>query len=122
MHSRIFQVSLNPIDREDYIGESNYWDHWFTREWADYVSENCNRDDDIEWLKDCYVVNGLVFGVDDNGEYFIVKSKQECFEKKFHKFMKILDTIKQCTLDDFAGGFHEMWQLKNAYEEKVASI
>lgn len=118
MHSRIFQVSLNSIKKEDYIDESNYWDHWFLNEVADYVSEDCNKDEDIQWLKDCCEHHGLEFGADDNGEYFIVKSKSEYFQSNFNRFKEALDKIKDCTLDDFAKGFHEMWMLKDAYEEK----
>jgi hypothetical protein len=119
MHSRIFQASLNPIEKYDYIEESNYWDHWFTREWADYVNGDCDRKDDIEWLKSCYGTKGIEFGTDDNGEYFIVKSKQAYFENSFNEFTEILNKIKDYTLDDFVHGFHEMWSLKNAYEDKM---
>ena len=47
MHSRIFQVSMEPIEKDDYILERDYWDHWFTREIADYVNGSTNRNDDI---------------------------------------------------------------------------
>ena len=67
MHSRIYQISKTPIDRDDYIEESNYYDHWFTSSIADYVSGDTNRDDDIEWLQNCYVNKGLSFGQDKNG-------------------------------------------------------
>lgn len=118
MHSRIFQVSKKPIDKCDYIEESNYWDHWFLNSVADYVSEHCDRNEDIQWLKDCYTTKGIEFGADDNGEYFIVKSKQAYFEYSFNKFMEIIDKIKNYTLDDFVQGFFEMYLLKDAYEEK----
>ena len=116
MHSRIFQVSFDPIEKENYIGESHYWDHWFVGEIADYVNENTDRDDDIKWLKDC--CNGFIFGEDEDGEYFIVESKEEYFKEKFERFMEALDKIKSCTLEDFARGFFEMWTLKDAYEDK----
>lgn len=118
MHSRIFQASLNPIEKYDYIEESNYWDHWFLNSVADYVSETRDRNDDIEWLKDCYENHGLEFGMDNNGEYFIVKDKCAYFECSFDRFKEILDKVKDYTLDDFAKGFHEMYMLKDAYEEK----
>ena len=122
MHSRIFQVSFSPIDTCDYIEESNYWDHWFLNEIADYVTESDDRNEDIEWLKDCYEEKGIEFGTDNNGEYFIVKSKQAYFKEQFNNFMKTIDKIKTYTLDDFAQGFHEMWQLKNAYEKKFGAF
>ena len=115
MHSRIFQVSLDPIAKADYITESNYWDHWFTREIADYVNENTNRSDDIEWVKSC--CNGFVFDKDDRGEYFIVEDKEAYFKKKFESFTQTIDKIKNYTLQDFTKGFFEMWRLKSAYED-----
>lgn len=119
MHSRIFQVSFDKVDQSEYIRESDYWDHWFTREWADYVSDNCDRKDDIEWLKSCYATKGIEFGVDKNGEYFIVKSKQEYFADKFKEFTEIMERLKNYTLDNFANGFYEMWSLKNLYEDET---
>ena len=116
MHSRIFQASFDPIDKSDYIEESNYWDHWFTNSVADYVNGDCNRNEDIEWFKNC--VKGFEFGTDDNGEYFIVKNREEYFKSAFERFKSILDKIKDCTIKDFSEGIFEVWQLKNEYEEK----
>lgn len=116
MHSRIFQVSEKPIDKADYIKESDYWDHWFLNSVADYVNEDCNRNEDIEWLKDC--AKGYSIGCDENGEYLIVESKEEYFKQSFARFKETLDKIKDYTIDDFIKGFHEMWMLKDAYEEK----
>ena len=116
MHSRIFQVSMEPIQKEDYITEGFYWDHWFTNEIADYINGDTDRDNDIEWLKDCS--EALIFGEDDGGEYFIVKDKEKYFEIKYKRFMEVLNKIKNYTLADFAQGFFEMWSLKEAYEDK----
>ena len=116
MHSRIFQVSLEPIDEWDYITESYYWDHWFTREIADYVDDATNRDDDIKWLMEC--CDGFTFNKDDKGEYFIVEDKEVYFKKNFERFMQTIDKIKDYTLEDFSKGFFEMWELKDAYEDK----
>lgn len=115
MHSRIFQVSLEPIEKEDYIEESTYWDHWFVGEIADYVVDS-DRNEDIDWLKDC--CNGLTFGTDDNGKYFIVRNKEEYFKKKFKRFKNAVDTIKSCTLEEFTKEIFAVWELKNAYEER----
>lgn len=119
MHSRIFQVSTSPIKKEDYINESHYWDHWFTNEWADYVSDDCDRKDDIDWLEARYSKKGIEFGADENGEYFIVKNKQTYFADKFEHYKEIIDKLKQYTLDDFVNGLHEMWSLKNLHEDKT---
>ena len=116
MHSRIFQVSMNPIPKEDYIRESFYYDHWFTSEIADYVNGDTDRENDIEWLQG--YSDAFIFGADDGGKYFIVQNKEKYFEPNFKRFMEALNKIKDCTIQDFATGFFDMWTLKDAYEDK----
>ena len=117
MHSRIFQVSMEPIKKEDYIRESDYWEHWFTSQIADYVDGDTDRESDIDWLSE--YSNAFVFGKDDGREYFIVKDKAEYFKHSFKRFTEAINTIKDYTLEDFIGGFYgAMYQLKDAYEDK----
>ena len=118
MHSRIFQVSTEPIDKADYIKESDYYDHWFTKSIADYVDDDCYRDEDLKWLEDCYENEGIKFGVDSNGEYLIIENKEVYFANSFKRFRKLLDKIKDVTLQDFVEGIHEIYSLKSAYEDK----
>lgn len=120
MHSRIYQISKTPIDRDDYIEEDNYYDHWFTGRVADYVNDDTNRDDDIEWLQSCYGNNGLSFGCDDNGEYFIVEDKTKYFGAKFEKFKNELKELSEKTFDDFMGRGSEMslYRLKSSYDDE----
>jgi hypothetical protein len=117
MHSRIYQISKTPINECDYIEESHFWDHWFTNEIADYVDGNVDRDDDIKWLKECYENNGLSFGTDDNGEYFIVEDKTKYFAQNFDAFQKFLKELSETTLDGFVNGECEMtmYRLKKSY-------
>lgn len=117
MHSRIFQISKKPIERKEYIDSGYYeYDHWFTREIADYVSSDCNRDEDIKFLQNCS--KGIAFGKDENGEYFIIENKEEYFASAFEKFKKLLDDIKDCTIKDFTTEIQEFWIMKNIYEDK----
>lgn len=116
MHSRIFQVSETPIEKSDYIVESNYWDHWFLNSHADYVAES-NREEDIEWLKEC-CYKGLVVDKDDKGEFIIVTNKEDYFKPKFDRFKKALEKANNISLEDFANGNASIWNLKNAFEER----
>lgn len=81
MHSRIFQLSKSPIDKDDYIDESKYYDHWFTSR-MDYVDGDTDRDDDIGWLSSYYGNSILEFGEDDDGKFFVVKDKVLYFADK----------------------------------------
>lgn len=120
MHSRIYQISKNPIDKEDYIEESNYWDHWFIGSIADYVNGDTDREDDIKWLKDCYEERGISFGVDDDGEYIVIEDKVKYFTPKFEFFQKALRELPASTIDDFIGcecGY-SLYNLKAAYDDE----
>ena len=120
MHSRIFQISKTPIDREDYIEEYKYYDHWFTGSVADYVDDDTDRNDDVEWLQSCYGNKGLSFGQDDNGEYFVIEDKAKYFEANFEKFQKELKELSEKTFDDFMGGEGNMslYRLKESYDDE----
>lgn len=53
MHSRIFQIESFPIDKDCRITEDNYiGDHWFVYSIADYVTEDEDRENSLEWLMD----------------------------------------------------------------------
>ena len=116
MHSRIFQVSLEPINKADYIEESNYWDHWFLNEVADYVVDSDDRNADIAWLKDCE--KGYTVNHDANGDYLVITSRTDYFKNAFKRFAETLEQIKNCTIENFATGMYEIWGLENSYEDK----
>ena len=120
MHSRIYQISTKPIHRDDYIDESNYYEHWFLGSVADYVSEDRDRADSIEWFKACYNDAGLSFGVDKDGAYFIVEDKSKYFASKLEIFQATLKELSAITLDDFITEKYsmQMYRLKAAYEDK----
>lgn len=121
MHSRIYQISTEPIERDDYISEDYLIDHWFTNSVADYVSDDTDRDRDIEWLKEFANVNGgLVVDSDEHGYYLMVTDKEKFFERSYKKFKETLDKIKDCSLEQFSKGISEMWTLKDAYEDKFS--
>lgn len=116
MHSRIFQVNKKPIKEEDYISESDYWEHWFTNEIADYVVDSDDRNDDIKWLKES--AKGYTVGHDINGDYIMITNRIEYFSNAFKRFKETLDSIKDCTIEHFIDGMHEIWSLKNVYEDR----
>ena len=48
-NSRIFQFSETPVSKEDYITSDQFIDN-FVGEVADSVSDDTNREEDIQWL------------------------------------------------------------------------
>ena len=116
MHSRIFQVSTMPIDEEDYTCESYYYDHWFLHQIADYVDEDCDRDDSIEWLDSC--AKGYEICQDNNGNYrIIVVNKEEYFASAYEVFVEELKKLGTPTIEQFSTGL-DLYRLKNAYDDK----
>lgn len=120
MHSRIYQIGTKPIHKDDYIGEFNYYDHWFTNSVADYVNGDTDRENDIDWLKSCYKEQGLSFGIDEGGEYFIIEDKSKYFAKSFEEFQKALKELSEITIDDFLTTKYgiQMYNLKSAYDDE----
>lgn len=115
MHSRIYQVNTKPIESYEYIDKSDYYDHWFTNQIADYVNGDTDREDDIEWLKSC--AKGYDVDKDENGYYLIVHSKEEYFTDAFRKFKEALAKIGEPTIEDFIKGI-DLWYLNDADEDK----
>ena len=114
MHNRIYQLTPEPVNADQYITESDFYDHWFVGSIADYVSDNCNKKADIERLGNR---KGYRVASDEFGAYLEVYSKEEYFAAAFARFSDALESIKNCTLSDFARGL-DMWHLKDSYEEK----
>ena len=122
MHSRIYQISKQPIDKDDYIEESRYYDHWFIGAIADYVNGDTDREADIEWIKGCYDNKGLSFGTDDAGEYFVVTDKAKYFAERFEMFQETIKELSKFTLDDFASNRSrmQMCTLESIYDDEFA--
>ena len=117
MHSRIFQVSKDFIEREDYIDESYYYDHWFVGQIADYVRDS-DRAGDLDWLASC--ARGYEVGTDELGEYLMITNKEIYFTTKFALFTESLNKAKEWTLSDFANGtiVSDWWRFLHLYEDK----
>lgn len=117
MHSRIFQISDKPISENDYINETDYYDTGFIGEIADYVSDDTDREDDIEWLK-TYFKDVADF----DGDSFTIINQRKYFEKRFNNFLEVIKEISLLTFEDFCtdGNYFnsKMWQLNVAYRDK----
>ena len=117
MHSRIYQISTEPIDEEEYFDESDFYEHWFLGAIADYVSEDTDRDEDITWLGR---VNKEVFQITD-GKLQVI-SKEGYFEKSYENFQELIEKMSDITLKDFqtAKCDSAMWKLKNTYDDEFS--
>lgn len=116
MHSRIIQISKEKIDKDDYIEESDYWDN-FVGPIADYVSEDTDRDGDIEWFVEI-LKDSIEYNKDE--ESFTIKDRKKYFERSYDKFMKILNEISDTmTLDKYMSPCDTViYSLKSTYDDK----
>lgn len=118
MHSRIFQVSLNPINPHEYIEVYDYLEHWFAREIADYI-DSSNRSDDIDWLSRDVKDRGCFVGKDEHGFYLEVYDKEKYFESAYKRFCKALQDVKDITLAEFTNGVsRHIFDLSDSHTDK----
>jgi hypothetical protein len=120
MHSRIYQISKQPIDKSDYIEESNYYDHWFTNQIADYVNGDTVRENDIDWLMACIKDKGISFSLFGDEIHFIVEDKIKYFESKFEAFKNAIKELSVISIEQFISGECglSMYHLKEAYDDR----
>lgn len=117
MHSRIFQVSEEPISKSDWVDESYFYDGFVGR-YADYtadVSDN-EREGSIQWLVD--ISNG---GFEREGDAITVVDKKKLFEKDFENYRGHLEEIQsKLSLDSFSDNSMEMdmFRLQSVYDDE----
>jgi len=108
-HNRIFQIRSNPINKEDYIEESDFYGHWFIGSVADYVSSDCNREDDVRNLRDLLVnLRAARFGIDKSYAHisFVLmpNGKEAYFTKAYEDFVAARQKTMAMGLAEFASG------------------
>ena len=116
MHSRIFQVSSEPITEENLINESRYYDGFVGSAGIDYVVESESVKDDLDWL-------GHREGIEikeDNGVFTLtIVSKKAFFEKQFEEFKELAEKVSNYSMEEFidAKNWLDFYRLKDAYED-----
>lgn len=118
MHSRIFQISKEPITSENRIHESRYEDGFVGRI-ADYVVESESIGEDIEWLKTCH--KGIEVEEKEDGTITMkIVSKEEYFEKSYDEFKSLIEKFKDYTISDFidSKNWLDFYNFKSSYDEK----
>ena len=119
MHSRIFQVSENPVPVDERISEDRYYDG-FVGSHADYVVtveyQSDDYRDDLRWIREAN--NGIKVDI-PNGT-ITVTSKKEYFDKKHDTFKELASELADITLEDFTSGRQrfKMHDLTSAYDNK----
>jgi hypothetical protein len=123
MHSRIYQLSKEPVFECDYIGESDFWES--LPYGADYVNENTNQKQDIEWLVGTYSKFNLTFGEEilenSSGEketcYYLTFPENFKYNYFSERFKELRTLINDFTLTDFCHSI-KTYQIKSLIEDR----
>lgn len=118
MHSRIFQMDIEPINKKDYIDEFTFYEDTFIGTIADYVDEDTNRDEDIQWLVDCYEKYGMEYNKEEDYVIFKKDFKKNYFRERFKLFKEIIDEL---TFEDFAYDTRaNLYKIKSLIEDRFS--
>lgn len=119
MHSRIFQVSKEPVTEDKLIEEYRYEDGFVGRI-ADYVVKQGDITEDIEWLTRCK--KGIEVTEKDGITTLKIVSKRDYFEGAFENFQKLINKFSDYTLSDFidSKNWLDFYQLKDSYDDQHA--
>ncbi len=117
MHSRIFQIEREALTEDEYI-DSDSIPEWFTNSVADYTSDDCSREDDIDWLMS--VALGNIATVDGNKLTFS-SDVRRYFKEKHEAFIKAAEKLSETTFEDFVSSYSVdsvLFNLKEAYNDR----
>lgn len=120
MHDKIIQIDNKPIKEEDYIDESEFYDHWFIGSIADYVND-VPSSDRRSVIKDVLDRPGLKY--DQNKDTLTIVDKRSYFEYKYHEFRKCIEKLSAWSIDEFSSRDpdYTFITLKDMYEDKFGT-
>ena len=114
MHSRIIELSKEPINVDERICESDYYDNGFIGSNADYVAP-CDRTDAINWICGFLKNKDAITEFDTNKIVFSEDVKEKFFRDKFNEFKKLTSEI---TFEQFAGeNDFQLYLIKQSIED-----
>lgn len=117
MHSRIFQIEKEALTEEKYI-DSDSIPEWFTNSIADYTSDDCRREDGIDWLMTAAL--GSIASVDGDKLTFS-SDVRRYFKEKHEAFIKAAEKLSTTTFDDFVSSYSVdsvLFNLREAYSDR----
>jgi hypothetical protein len=115
MHGTIIQLEEKPLRfEEDFACEEDFYDD-FVRVVADYVSEDVDREEEINYFVKWLGKYGIIYNSEEQSIVFPEGFKAEYFSERLFKLKKIIEDI---TIEEFSTDSTKMWILENLIEEK----
>lgn len=105
MHSRIFQLTLDPLDSADFLNAYSLdYDHWLFQRIADYAGEDENRQISVQWLKESLTFNNP--HIEWREDSFILHEGflASFFATRYERFkQQLAELARGASLDSFVG-------------------
>lgn len=117
MHSRIFQIEREAMTEDEYI-DSDSIPEWFTNSVADYTSDACSRENDIDWLMVAALGNIATI---DGDKLTFSSDVRRYFKEKHEAFIKAAEKLSTTTFDDFVSSYSVdsvLFNLREAYSDR----
>ena len=114
-HSRIFELSKDKIDKDDYLTASYFDEGSFVGEIAEYTSDSEDRDADIDWLKK--VTDGVFEITKDGKVRFLNGGKVKYFANRYNSFMA---KVRDMTIEQFSSGSYDAYVLREIIDDKFS--
>lgn len=120
MHSRIFQISTEPILPDEYMSDSYFdYDHWFFHHIADSVADDEDREYSIRWLFETLAVGNGLLSID--GDSFLLHEGYHAsyWDGRYSAFIRKAEALCALTASEFAQGGASMllYQVGQLHEE-----
>jgi len=115
MHSTIFQLEEKPLRfEEDFATEEDFYED-FVGSVADYVSDDIDRDEEIQYFIEDLEKYGITYNPEDQSIIFHEGFKESYFTEKF---FKLKEAVQELTLEDFIKDTLKVWEIKNLIDKK----
>jgi len=101
MHGRIYQLAESPVPVADHISLSDFYEHPFCVEIADYVDDVLDRDSEIKMFCETYSKRGVIAANDEQSFELLQNGKNAYFGNAFPAFNAVTSELGQITEDDF---------------------
>lgn len=114
----IYQITIFPIEKDEYLKEEYFYDHWFLGSIADNVSEIVDREEELCNLRDRLEINKIAAFNKDGSFTFLPAGKKLYFARKYENFIESIQKASQMSLDEFIDdtqSFGIMSAIKNNY-------
>ena len=121
MHSRIYQITTEPVPADEHLSESYFCEHWFVGSIADYVAGGLNHGLEIDCFKESLVKSRVAFFHSDDCFSILPRGKETYFRHTFADFSDAVKKAASVSLEDFAGNGEcssLVYRIKNSFCDK----